>query len=154
MDIEIIRELAKIIADQKLSKIDVEDESIHIVLEAQNNTVVNTVSVPQAMPVAAQAPVVAASTPTPEQKSSTASQNGYEQKSKIVGTLYLAADSTSAPFVTVGSKVKKGDTICIIESMKILNDIAAEADGTIVEICAENEQVVEFNQKLFVIEQN
>ena len=150
MDIEIIRELAKIMSEQKLSKIDITDEATHIYLESSNNSVVEFANAPQNAPV-----VTPSITITAEQKSTSSSgKNVYEQKSPIVGTLYLSPDSNTAPLVSVGGKVKKGDTVCVIESMKILNDIAAEADGTIIEICARNEQIVDFGQKLFVIELN
>lgn len=71
--------------------------------------------------------------------------------SPMIGVFYAAASPTAAPFVTVGSKVKKGDVICIIEAMKLMNEIVAEHDGTIVEICAKNGDLVEFGQELFKI---
>ncbi len=69
--------------------------------------------------------------------------------SPMVGMLYLAPSPEAAPYVSVGSTVKKGDVLCIIEAMKLMNEITAEQDGVITEICAGNEQVVEFGQPLF-----
>ncbi len=71
--------------------------------------------------------------------------------SPMIGVFYAAASPTAAPFVTVGSKVKKGDVICIIEAMKLMNEITAEHDGTIVEVCVKNGDLVEFGQELFKI---
>lgn len=68
-----------------------------------------------------------------------------------VGVFYASASPESAPFVTVGSEIKKGDVLCIIEAMKLMNEITAEKDGTILEVCAANEQLVEFGQPLFVM---
>ena len=72
-------------------------------------------------------------------------------KSPMVGIFYAAPSPEAEPFVKVGSKVKKGDTLCIIEAMKLMNDVVAETDGEIVEICAENGSLVEFGQILFKI---
>lgn len=72
-------------------------------------------------------------------------------KSPMVGIFYEAPSPDAEPFVKVGSKVKKGDTLCIIEAMKLMNDVVAETDGEIVEICAENGSLVEFGQILFKI---
>ena len=72
-------------------------------------------------------------------------------KSPMVGIFYAAPSPEAEPFVKVGSKVKKGDTLCIIEAMKLINDVVAETDGEIVEICAENGSLVEFGQILFKI---
>ena len=72
--------------------------------------------------------------------------------SPTVGVFYAAASPDSAPFVEVGARVRKGDTLCIIEAMKLMNEIPAETDGTVVEICVGNGQVVEYNQPLFRIE--
>ena len=72
-------------------------------------------------------------------------------KSPMVGIFYTAPSPDAEPFVKVGIKVKKGDTLCIIEAMKLMNDVVAEEDGEIVEICAENGALVEFGQILFKI---
>ncbi len=69
----------------------------------------------------------------------------------MVGTFYRAPDPTSAPFVDIGDPVQKGQTLCIIEAMKLMNEIEADVDGTIVEIFAENANPVEYGQKLFAI---
>ena len=76
---------------------------------------------------------------------------GTKIKSPMVGTFYTASSPTSEPFVSVGKQVKKGDIICIIEAMKLMNEVEAEVDGEIVEILVENEEMVEFDQPLFVI---
>lgn len=71
--------------------------------------------------------------------------------SPLVGTFYASSDPNSEAFVKVGDKVKKGDTLCIIEAMKLMNEIKSEVDGEVVEILAEDEQMVEYGQKLFKI---
>ncbi len=70
-------------------------------------------------------------------------------KAPMVGVLYLAPSPDAKPFVAVGTRVKKGDVLCIIEAMKLMNEITAEQDGEILEICAEDGQIVEFGQPLF-----
>ena len=77
---------------------------------------------------------------------------GNVVKSPMVGTFYRSANPGSEPFIEIGSTVKVGDPICIIEAMKIMNEIEADAAGTIREILCENGQAVEFGQPLFVIE--
>jgi len=77
---------------------------------------------------------------------------GHAVKSPMVGTFYRASSPGAKPFVEVGSQVKVGDTICIIEAMKILNEIEADKAGTITQILCENGQPVEYGQPLFVIE--
>ena len=69
--------------------------------------------------------------------------------SPMVGVFYASPSPTDPPFVTVGSKVKKGDVLCIIEAMKLMNEITAEEDGEIIDICAGNGSVVEYGQILF-----
>lgn len=71
--------------------------------------------------------------------------------SPLVGVFYAAPSPEDAPFVTVGSTVKKGDVVCIVEAMKLMNEITAEQDGTIVKVCVENGNVVEYGQPLFYI---
>ncbi|CAB1255001.1 acetyl-CoA carboxylase biotin carboxyl carrier protein [Clostridium sp. MT-14] len=77
--------------------------------------------------------------------------NIKEVTSPIVGTFYSSPDPEKPAFVNVGSKVKKGDTLCVIEAMKLMNDIQSEIDGEVVEILAKNEQMVEYGQPLFKI---
>lgn len=76
---------------------------------------------------------------------------GIEVKSPMVGVFYAAPSPDSEPYVTVGSQVKKGDVLCIIEAMKLMNEITAEADGEITEICVHNGDIVEYGQMLFRI---
>jgi len=74
-----------------------------------------------------------------------------EVKSPIVGVFYAAPSPDVEPFVTIGSKVKKGDVLCIVEAMKLMNEITAECDGEIVDICVKNGEITEFGQVLFKI---
>ncbi len=92
------------------------------------------------------------SKPQEEETSQIKDYNKYRDiKSPMVGIFYTAPSPDAEPFVKVGSKVKKGDTLCIIEAMMLMNDVVAEEDGEIVEICAENGALVEFGQFLFKI---
>ncbi len=77
--------------------------------------------------------------------------NLKEIKSPMVGVFYSAPSPDSAPFVKVGDKIKKGDVLCVIESMKLMNDIVSDIDGEIIDICVNNEDVVEYSQTLFKI---
>ena len=79
---------------------------------------------------------------------------GTPVKSPIVGVFYGASSPESDPYVTVGKTVKKGDIICIIEAMKVMNEIKAPCDGTVTSILVENEALVEYDQALMVIEEN
>ena len=78
----------------------------------------------------------------------TEEKTGMEQKSPLVGTVYLAPQAGAEPFVKAGDRVRKGDVLCIVESMKMFNNIEAEYDGIIEEICVDNGQIVEFGQTL------
>ena len=101
-----------------------------------------------AAPVAA-APVAAGSTPAP---AAAEEPTGFVVKSPMVGTFYRAASPGAKAFVEVGQQVTEGDTLCIVEAMKILNEIDAEKSGTITKVLGENGQAVEYGQPLFVIE--
>ncbi|MBS0441136.1 MAG: acetyl-CoA carboxylase biotin carboxyl carrier protein [Proteobacteria bacterium] len=96
--------------------------------------------------VAAAAPVTAATAPAP------AAETGHVVKSPMVGTFYRSSSPGGKPFVEVGSEVKEGEPVCIIEAMKIMNEIEADKAGKITKILCENGQAVEFGQPLFVVE--
>lgn len=78
-------------------------------------------------------------------------QNCVEIKAPLVGVFYAAKSPDSAPFVKLGDKVRKGEVVCIIEAMKMMNEVCADCDGIVVDICAENGRIVEFGQPLFKI---
>ena len=92
--------------------------------------------------------VPAEAAPVKEEKKN---DNGEAVTSPMVGVFYTSPAENSDPFVSVGSKVKKGDTVCIIEAMKLMNEIKAEFDGTVEEVCAKNGQVVGYGTELFRI---
>src|SRR5690349_20826287 len=96
---------------------------------------------PVAAPRAAEAPVPAAS-----------GKNTIEIKSPMIGTFYRSSNPETPPFVSVGDKVSKGQTVCIIEAMKLFNEIESEVSGTIVKVMVENSSPVEYDQVLFVVE--
>ena len=96
---------------------------------------------PAAAPAAVEVPVAASAAPA-----------GHTVKSPMVGTFYRASSPGAAPFVQIGSVVKEGDTLCIVEAMKILNEIESDKAGTVTQILCENGQAVEYGQPLFIIE--
>jgi acetyl-coA carboxylase, biotin carboxyl carrier protein len=96
--------------------------------------------------------ITPAAAPQAEAAPAPAAAPGFTVKSPMVGTFYRAASPGAKPFVEVGSSVKAGDTLCIIEAMKILNEIESEKAGTVTQILGENGQPVEYGQPLFVIE--
>ena len=128
MDTNKINELAKILRQNQLTKLDLTEGDTRIVLEAGGRQA--TVEIPVVSVEKTEAPA------------------GVEQKSPLVGTVYLAPQAGAEPFVQVGDKVKKGDVLCIVESMKMFNNIEAELDGTIAAVCVDNGQIVEFGQPL------
>ena len=140
-----IAELAKILKDNGLTKLDLTEGDNRLVLEA--------VSAPVAPPVEA-VPVAAAEAPAAPAAPAAPEEDLYEQKTPLVGTVYMAPQAGAAPYVAVGDHVAAGDTVCIVESMKMFNEIAAECSGTIEEICVNNGQIVEYGQVLFRIRED
>lgn len=135
-----IRKYAKLMREEELTALEITEEGVKIRLE--RNLPETVYAVPQAMPAAAAAPA---------QKQESADDDSYVV-SPMVGVCYVAPTENSEPFVKVGDKVKAGDTLCIVEAMKLMNEIPAEYDGTVTEICIQNDQVVEYGTKLFRIE--
>jgi acetyl-CoA carboxylase biotin carboxyl carrier protein len=98
------------------------------------------------------APVIAAAAATPAADAAPVAPAGHSVKSPMVGTFYRSSSPGAKPFVEIGSVVREGETVCIIEAMKILNEIEADKSGTITKILCENGQAVEYGQALFMIE--
>lgn len=145
VDIDIVRELAGILDDAGLSEIEVEDGERKIRVSRSGGGAFAPVQA-----IAAPAPLAAAA-PAAEPALAPADDHAGAQKSPMVGTAYLAADPDSANFISVGDKVAVGDTLIIIEAMKVMNPIASESAGTVKAILVENGQPIEFDQPLVVI---
>ena len=160
MDIKKIKQLIKLVEDSNIASLKIQEDSQEIeITKAQAPSQSQTVMLPASAAVApvAPPPVAAAASPQPSsdaQAKSTpaASDNLVPIKSPMVGTFYAAASPEEKPYVSVGSSVQKGQTVCIIEAMKLFNEIEAETSGKIVEICAQNGDAIEFGQTLFLVE--
>ncbi|MDD6176449.1 MAG: acetyl-CoA carboxylase biotin carboxyl carrier protein [Succinivibrionaceae bacterium] len=154
MDIQKISKLIKIVSDSDITELELKEgeEQIKITRTAQvvQAPVVATYA-PQPQVIAqAQAPEAPKAQASEEPKDAPVS--GHVMKSPMVGTFYSAANPESPAFVQEGSQVKEGDTVCIIEAMKMMNKIEADKSGVIKKILVENGSTVEFDQPLFIIE--
>ena len=151
IDIHKIAKLIEIVSKSDVSEINLKqgEEELKITRE---KAVVQSVQSVIAAPVAA-APVVAAPAATPAAAPAPAATDEAKlMKSPMVGTFYRSASPTAAPFVEEGTSVKEGDTLCIIEAMKMMNQIQADRSGVIKKILVENGSTVEFDQPLFEFE--
>jgi acetyl-CoA carboxylase biotin carboxyl carrier protein len=167
MEIKEIQELIRFVSKSGVSEVEIEKEGfkIHIKTGALSGSVVMAVppapavstvhvaapagpQVQQALPVSGESAAPAVTS------SNSSAQSGIPFKAPMVGTFYRSSGPDKAPFVNVGDKIQKGQTLCIIEAMKLFNEIEAEFSGTVVEILVENAVPVEFDQPLFVIAQS
>jgi len=144
VDIRKIKKLIELIEASDIAEIEI--------IEGEESVRINRYS--QAVAPIMPAPVATASTAIAFASTPAAAPEvcGHVVKSPMVGTFYRSASPGSAAFVEIGQKVKEGDTLCIIEAMKILNQIEADKSGTIKQILIENAQPVEYDQPLFIIE--
>ncbi len=148
VDIDLVRQLAAVLDDTNLTEIEVEDGDRKVRVARTVQAAPAILQAPMAAPVAAPAaaaPVAAAAEAAP-----VAALNAV--KSPMVGTVYLAPNPEAANFVSVGQAVKAGDTLLIIEAMKVMNPIHATSAGTVKAILVDNGQPVEFDQPLVVVE--
>ena len=148
MDKKKLREIISVFRESGLAKMEISEttagDTFSLKLEAPS---ANLPSAPAAVQYVQSAPEE-----KPAEPEEIKDYNKYRDvKSPMVGIFYAAPSPEAEPFVKVGSKVKKGDTLCIIEAMKLMNDVVADEDGEIVELCAENGSLVEFGQTLFKI---
>lgn len=151
MDIRKIKRLIQLLEESGINEIEIKEgeESLRI---SRGSTVAPAAQqYTVAVPPPQQAPAPAPSSEPAEPAAPTLPE-GHIVRSPMVGTFYRAPSPGATPFTEVGSKVKAGDPLCIIEAMKMLNQIEADKDGTIISILVENGQPVEFDQPLFVIE--
>ena len=150
MDIRKVKKLIELLEESGIAELEIREGEESVRISRQTSTVVQSVApvaAPMAAPLAA-APVGA----TPPTAIPAEEMSGHQVKSPMVGTFYEAASPTSGPFVTTGQQVSSGDTLCIIEAMKMMNQIEADKAGTIRSILVENGSPVEFDQVLFIID--
>jgi acetyl-CoA carboxylase biotin carboxyl carrier protein len=139
-DIKYIQEIARLLRENGLTKIDISDGDKKLSVEKAE-----TVSAPMRY----DAPAAAPQTEPPAEKDIIDFNNVYEVKAPMVGVFYTAPSPEDEPFVRIGDEVKKGDVLCILEAMKLMNEISAEQDGRVVDICLKNGDVAEYGQVLF-----
>ncbi len=161
MDLNYLKKLMKIFDDSSATELSIEEEGTTIALskhspESMMPQMPAAYHVPMAAPAApAAAPAapapVADATPAPAAEPAQGGSGGHEVLSPIVGTFYRAPSPDADPFVQVGQHVSAGDTLCIVEAMKLMNEIESDVSGTVIKIVAENAQPVEYNQPMFVI---
>lgn len=168
MDIKEIQELIKFVSKSGVSEVEIESKGFKINIKtppykrggSNGQPEVQIVqAVPQQAAVAAAPapapvapPTTASETEAPKKEDDTDSGNLEEVKSPMIGTFYRSASPEKPPFVGVGDVVKKGDIICIIEAMKLFNEIEAEVSGKIVKVLVDDSSPVEYDQPLFLIE--
>ena len=156
MDSKRLAEIADVMEDRGLTRVRVEEPD-GTAVELERASATQPVAVPMPMPSAMAAPVaaptVAPAAPEPASQTPAAAPEpkGTEVTAPMVGVFYAAPAPGDEPFVHAGSKVKAGETLCIIEAMKVLNEVTAEADGEVLEICVADGDLVEFGSCLMRI---
>lgn len=150
-DVDYIEKLAKILEETSLTEISLEDGEQALTMRKDLPPVVSAPVVQQAVPAAA-APASAPAAQPAAPAAAEPAKKGKPLTSPMVGTFYKAASPDAKPFVEVGQTVSQGDVVCIVEAMKLMNEIKSEFSGKVVEICVEDGQPVEFGQVLMYIE--
>jgi acetyl-CoA carboxylase biotin carboxyl carrier protein len=149
MDLRKLKTLIDLVSDSNVSELEITEAEGKVRI-VKSMGVAAPVVMQQAAPVAAAlAPALVAAVEAPV---AVVAPAGHAVKSPMVGTFYRSSSPGSAPFIQIGSVVKEGDTLCIIEAMKILNEIESDKAGTVTQILCENGQAVEYGQPLFIVE--
>ncbi|CAM3219567.1 acetyl-CoA carboxylase, biotin carboxyl carrier protein [Pseudomonas floridensis] len=152
MDIRKVKKLIELLEESGIDELEIREGEESVRISRHSKTPAQQYYAPAPAPAPVAAPVApAAAAPAAAEAPSAPALNGHVVKSPMVGTFYRTPAPTSPAFVEVGKTVKVGDTICIVEAMKMMNHITAEKAGVIESILVENGQPVEFDQPLFTI---
>ena len=154
MDLRKLKTLIDLVSESNVSELEITEAEGKVRIVKGGGVVVQQMMAQpmMAQPMMAQ-PVAAAAAPVAEAAPAVAAAPaGHAVKSPMVGTFYRSSSPGAKPFIEIGAQVKEGETLCIIEAMKILNEIEADKSGTVTRVMAENGQAVEYGQPLFVIE--
>lgn len=168
MDLQLIKELIELVHSTDVGEVKIEQGNFKLSITRKDYQKKSTVQVAAPVSMAAPAPVQVSSAPAPEVKAAPAASteaapaaepvassnnaNYITIKSPMIGTFYRSSSPDKAPFVKVGDKISKGDVLCIIEAMKLFNEIEAEVSGTVVKVISDNASPVEYDQPLFLID--
>ena len=152
MDLKHLREVLELVAECDVSEVEIEEENLRLVIRKHAPAAALPQIAYAAPPQPAAVPTPAAAAPTTEPAPVETVTTGVEVRAPIVGTYYSASSPDADAFVSVGQKVSTGDVLCIIEAMKLMNEIECDVSGTISEILIEDGTPVEFDQPLFIIE--
>jgi acetyl-CoA carboxylase biotin carboxyl carrier protein len=146
IDMRKLKELVKLMVNNDLSEMDLRDTEEQVTIRRQGETVVT-----QSPSAVAQAPVVGTDPPTNVASAEQSTEEGVEIVSPMVGTFYPSPDPNSPSFVDIGDEVTDDSTVCIVEAMKIFNEIKAQCNGTIIKVLVSSGDPVEFGQPLFLV---
>jgi acetyl-CoA carboxylase biotin carboxyl carrier protein len=142
MDLDRLREIIAIVEETGVSEVEIEQDGLRILVRKNQTNAAHAFVATPSLP----------SAPASEAAPAEEGPKGVEVRAPIVGTFYRSGSPEAAPYVEVGDTVSQGDVLCIIEAMKLMNEIEAEVSGTVRAILVENASPVEFDQPLFVIE--
>ena len=149
MDLRKLKTLIDLVAESDIAELEVTEGESKVRIVKSSSAQHQVVMMPQAMSAPAQAMAPAA--PAVAAPAEAAVPTGHVVKSPMVGTFYRAAEPTAAPFVNVGDTVRKNQVLCLIEAMKLMNEIVSEYDGEIVQVFVENGQPVQYGERLFAV---
>lgn len=155
MDLNYIKKLIKLVSESGVDELEIEEEGKKVRIAKHHSSPAPLApysGVAPALEVPVQSPVSSVSAAAPPLPPAVVEKKYHEIKSPIVGTYYRAPAPDAAAFVQVGSEIQPGTVLCIVEAMKLMNEIEADVAGTIVKILAENGQPVEYDQTLFLVE--
>lgn len=153
MDISEIRKLIRLVQSSDVTEIEVTEGESTVRISRQQSMATPTMAAPAQHIIAPPATTAAPSFPSTSVEAPAAAEEASEHvfKSPMVGTFYAAASPDDDPFVSVGSTVKEGDVLCIVEAMKLMNEIEAEYDGVVEKVLVKNAQPLEYGQPIFII---
>lgn len=149
MNIKELKEIIEIFENSRITEMDLERQGVRISLKKSGGGIDSEISVEA---VRSDEAAIGDAAPGEELPGEESPENTAEIRTPMVGTFYRTPAPDAEPFVEEGDVVREGDVICIIEAMKLMNEIKSEVNGTVVKVLAENGQAVEFNQPLFIVE--
>ncbi len=152
MDIKQIQDLIKFVQKSGVNEVSIEENDFKITIKTNQAPTVVTASIPAAVPLAAAPAPVAAAPVAAAAPAVSESDNYITIKSPMIGTFYRSASPDKPAFVNVGDEINAGQVVCVVEAMKLFNEIEAEISGRIVKVLVDNASPIEYDQPLFVVE--